>query len=260
MDRIFNSFAYTKYQFLRETQFKMNILFVLFGAFIASIIQYYLWTSVEMNSATDTTNYMVYAIIVIVINLFLPITQVALTISNMIVKGQIVIWLLRPSYLIEIIFFKILGKSIFLFIFQCIPLLISFKYVFNISINADAKNWVMFIIAFIFGYIIAFLIGYIVGILSVYLISINGFIALISGCMVIFGGAIIPIVIYPEWLQTLAAYTPFYYVIYYPLSLITVEDKIFTPMIVQILWIVLLGTVTLIASKKIFEKSNMSGG
>lgn len=260
MNRLYGSFAYIKYQFLKETQFKINIIFVLFGSFIASVIQYYLWNSIEINSKTDTSNYMIYAIVVIVINLFLPITQVAITISNMIVKGQLVIWLLRPHYLIETVFYQTIGKSIFLFIFQCIPLLISFIYIFRINLNVGFVSGIKFLLAFILGYIMAFLIGYIIGLLSVYFISINGFVALINGCMIIFGGSIIPIAIYPIWLQVLTTYTPFYYIIYYPLSIITIGETSSTPILIQILWIVILVFVTLVVSKKIFSKANMSGG
>lgn len=252
--------SYTKYQFLKESNFKINIVFILFGSLVAAAIQYYLWTSIDNNTSVYTDNYMVYAMIAILINLLLPMNQVARLISSKIIKGDIVIWMLRPNHLIETAFFLIIGKSLFTAIFQCIPLILCFIFIFRIEINLSLITTIQFLGAFSLGYIISFLIGFIISLISVYFVSINGFIAFLNGCMVIFGGAIIPISIYPEWLQNVAILTPFYYVLFYPLSLLTLNEVTWVPIIIQLFWIIILFLIILFTTKKVFEKANISGG
>lgn len=252
--------AYTEYRFLSDLQYKINTLLVIFGSLVAAVVQYYLWKSVGESTGENVGDLTNYAVLAILFHLLIPTIQTATLISSKVVKGEIVTWLIRPYSLLGITFFTQIGKTIFIFILQVIPLLISYTLIFQLNLEDIVSRIPLFSISAFLSFLIAFQFGYIIGILSMFLVNVKGILTLINGLMVILGGSVVPIAIYPEWLQIITSYTPFYYVMYLPLSLLTLDQPISHPLLAQLFWIFILAVIMLSATKSVTKNMDINGG
>lgn len=252
--------AFTEYRFLSELQFKINTLLVIFGSFVAAVVQYFLWNSVGSSTGENMEGITNYAVLAILFHLLMPMLQTATLISSKVVKGDIITWLIRPFDLLVISFFTQLGKTIFIFILQVIPLLLSYILIFQLDLENLVSSLPIFILSALLSFFIAFQFGYIIGVLSMFLINVRGIMTLLNGLMVILGGSVVPIAIYPEWLQVITTYMPFYYIMYLPLSLLTLEQPIRHPILAQLFWIVILSIIMVSVTRKVTKNMGINGG
>ena len=72
-----------------------------------------------------------------------------------------------------------------------------------------------------FSWILSLIIGHIIGLLSPYLISINGTKSLVSGLILLLGGGVLPIDIYPAPLKLIVLKLPFVALQYFPSAILS---------------------------------------
>lgn len=89
---------------------------------------------------------------------------------------------------------------------------------------------------------------------------VGGFVSLYNGLMIIFGGAVLPVTIYPEVLQTIVSYTPFYAILYIPLSGVTRSGVSPLMILTQVMWILILIPITKYMFNTYLEKISIAGG
>jgi ABC-2 type transport system permease protein len=113
---------------------------------------------------------------------------------------------------------------------------------FFIGINAP-NHWVDFPI-FLFSALLGILIGaqldLVVGIMAFWLTNIWGVRVLRNAVFLFFSGGLLPITMFPQWLQTLSQFLPFQSMVYVPVSIYTGEitgaDLIYA-ILIQLLWL-----------------------
>ena len=85
---------------------------------------------------------------------------------------------------------------------------------------------------------------------------------LLSGCLLLFGGGVLPIDIYPEFLRKFVLKLPFVAIQYFPSAMLSgsqlfyYEDAIF----VQLFWIVVFFALLLLVQQRTYFKLEIMGG
>lgn len=202
-----------------------------------------------------------YAILATVYALILPAGSVARFIAHLSEKGNLPYYMVRPLSFFKINFFLEIGRFLANFVIVVIPLLIAYSYFFKIKLVFDNGQMLTeFLISSLLGYLLAFQFGYLIGLLSLKTNRIGGFVSLFEGFMIICGGSVLPISIYPRLLRLVVRFTPFYAVQYVPLSGLVNNTSSWFWIMVQLFWMMILIPITSIVFKLCLEKVDLAGG
>lgn len=176
-------------------------------------------------------------------------------------EGNIIIDRVRPVFIFFKYFFEDLGRGIIQALIVGIPLLLFLIFKTN-ELIIDMTQFVYFLISVFFAYIIYFFINYILGLVCFWTQSNIGIYMLKMACMGLFSGMYIPLEFYPKWLLFITDRLPFKTIYYTPLSLIihTSKSLWYHNLLVQIIWIMILGGLFLLLQKAAFKKIVVQGG
>lgn len=213
---LINSF---KTQYVYKAQVLSKILFCI----LSYLIQMYIWKSVNLASETALYNieYMSgYVLISSIISVFIAFDMNYIPIVEAKVRsGDIGEELIIPVNFLIYNFFEYLGKCLFKFMFNVLPLC-AFFFLFKVSAKVHLANTGYFCVAVMFAVSIFFLINMICGMLSFWFLSIGNLHIIIDSSISLFSGSIIPLWLIPEKLTSIYEILPFKYLFYYPISII----------------------------------------
>jgi ABC-2 type transport system permease protein len=168
-------------------------------------------------------------------------------------EGMISIELMRPLDFQARVYAQELG-GLFTAFTTVIPLLLLAVLAFGLQLPADPLVWLCYLISTILGHAVMFLFMWIVACLTFYITEVWGLGVLMWSLQDFFSGALIPLVMLPTWLQTLAAALPFGQSVFVPISILSgVMPLSAVPSLwlVQAAWIVGL----LFASRFVFSRA-----
>lgn len=114
--------------------------------------------------------------------------------------------------------------------------------VFTTSPQTISLVFLMLILAFI----LSFTFKMIIGLLAFWITELRGLFEVVEVLIMILGGTLMPISLYPELLQQIASFLPISYVIYYPVIAMQGQLSIIESVQIigiQILWIIALGII-----------------
>lgn len=123
----------------------------------------------------------------------------------------------------------------------CVLLILVFGFHVSFQIIHSPQVILLSIIIICLAYFISFLFKMILGISALWTTDFTGLAQLIGVVILSFGGFIVPIHLFPDYLQKIVTLTPFPYIFYYPITSvlgyyqITMLTKI---ILIQILWII----------------------
>ena len=137
-------------------------------------------------------------------------------------------------------------------------------YIIFFKINLMTVNSGLFLalLSLCFSWILSLIIGHIIGLLSPYLISINGTKSLVSGLILLLGGGVLPIDIYPAPLKLIVLKLPFVALQYFPSAILS-GSQLFsytTALLIQFCWILFFLLVLFIVQKRVYSKLEIMGG
>ncbi|MGX7112854.1 ABC transporter permease [Gemella cuniculi] len=258
-------FAYTLYQYKNLLQYKFNTMMQIIASLSMVLIQYSIWIYVEKYNSTNIDEIITYVLLAIILQIVLPIKITTNFVSEKILKGNIINYLNRPNGLLVITFFTTLGNFLYRLKFQVLPILVIYILLFyNLIFKIISfERFMLFILVYFLSYIIAFLLGYIVALLSTVFIRINGISELVNALLIIFGGGLLPLDLYPKLLLKISQVTPFYSTMYAPISIIVRDNdyrKILFILGMQIFWLITLWIISKKLSQHVFKKFDIMGG
>lgn len=135
-----------------------------------------------------------------------------------------------------------------------LPLFLIAILVFGLGLPSQPLVWLAFLLSLLLGHAVFFFFDWIFACLAFYSTEVWGLNIVRNGVKAFFGGALIPIVMMPGWLQQIAALMPFQQGLYIPVSVltgITPLADIRRVCLVQAAWLVGL----LLLSRWIFSRS-----
>ncbi|MNJ53302.1 hypothetical protein D3C77_486860 [compost metagenome] len=115
--------------------------------------------------------------------------------------------------------FQKIGHRSLGFLFEFVPCLLIFIFIFGVDMRPASYLWTILSIALAF--LMNFYVNYMIGLTSFWLVQSNGIRSAFLLVSSIFSGALIPLTLFPDWLQIIQFFLPFQYIAYIPAMVFT---------------------------------------
>lgn len=179
-------------------------------------------------------------------------------------EGTIVMQLIKPiNYRLQLMFSSI-GHSIIFFLIFSLPYIFFIWFVsltYGVHLLLTPINILLFLGSFLMAFMLEFLLDFSFGMIVYYTAGGFGMWQLKEAVMMLFSGALIPLMFYPDWLFKITQYLPFAYTQYVPISVIMGfnADPVHA-LRLQAFWIIGMFILTTIAWKLSTRKLVVQGG
>jgi ABC-2 type transport system permease protein len=126
----------------------------------------------------------------------------------------------------------------------------------------DPRGWPLALVAIVGAWILHFCVNAIIGLAAFIVEDVAPFVWIYQKLAFIFGGLLIPLDFYPQWLRTLSSLMPFSSMIYGPAHLLVKPGlSSFVEILgLQLLWIVVLGLLLTLAYRRGLAHLTVNGG
>jgi viologen exporter family transport system permease protein len=229
------------------------------------VIFIYFWNAVYASTATlggltldQTINYILWA------RILAPLVETRLLFffGYNIRLGQIGIELTRPLDLQARMVMETYAR-LAMFIVQRFPLVLVAWLFLGLQLPRDPAQWAAFLVSLVLGQGVLFMFDWILACLAFYVTEVWGMSVVRVAIGSFFGGALIPLVMMPVWLQNIARLMPFAQALSVPVGFLTgITPAAEAPRawLIQVVWLVVLT----FASRRVFDvavrKVTVQGG
>jgi len=241
--------------------------FLMWGLLIPLFIlmQYFLWNAIFTNSASDvikgfTFQGIVLYYIMILVTQIISNTYIDNHIAQGVREGSVIKYFTRPISLMFYKFCNSVGERILTIPFFLVPSLIMTHFL--VGFATTPQNVVLYLIAAVLSNILIYCFTFVFGMLSFWVEDYSGIRKMKNLIIGIFGGAIVPLVFFPETLQTVFNYLPFQYFLYVPVQMFLGQltgTQVVQAFIMQIFWIVVLLVAAKLMQERAFAKFTAVG-
>ncbi|MFH0986476.1 MAG: ABC-2 family transporter protein [Candidatus Micrarchaeota archaeon] len=198
----------------------LNFALLLASFPVYLIVIYFIWQAILQNStgfSITLGSIFTYYLINYSIGWCLGESSVANTLSREVIRGKIVIFLVRPMNYMENTLFERLSKFLFwLPIFLISTAVISF--LIPLEISSDIAMIVFFVVFLFLAWLLNFMIYFSLGTLSFWFEKNDGIIQIFRNVTSLFRGSWIPLTLLPLWFQSISDLLPFKFIIFVPVS------------------------------------------
>lgn len=261
-------FAISKINIKMITRYTSAVWANVFVNILQVIIFYYIWMAIYGENISINGISKTQMITYIVLSRLIYINGIVSWGSNqwitdIIKDGQICVELLRPMDFQLLAYSKRIGVLIFSMVLYGTPAIVVFLVFLNISFPSDILTLLLFLISFVLAMSINFFVEFAIGLLGFYTNNGWGLQILKEGLFSFLSGALIPIILMPDWMQSVVNLLPFKDIIYTPLSIYLgiVDVKVGLHLIFnQIYWGVLLLILSRVMYKILIRKITVQGG
>jgi ABC-2 type transport system permease protein len=238
-----------KYWEMLISQMKINMAYSAwywastFSSLLQLIIIYYFWHAVYDNSATIENMPLNTMITYVVIAKLLGnyVAGVGDQLAANIRDGSVAIELMRPYDLLSKLVAIDLGFKLTSTVRDALPMLLLAFVFLGINLPQSYEAGILFVFSTIIGILIGTQFDLIVGVLAFWTINVWGLRVLRNAIMMFFTGSLIPISLFPEWLQTISQFLPFQSMVYVPVSIYTGTlsgQEAYLAMGIQLFWLI----------------------
>lgn len=230
--------------FLTKFAYMKAFWFDIVGTMVSIIIYYFLWQFVFAETANingftaeEMTTYLIFSRI-----LSSQFSDgINREMGRWIYDGTISIELLRPYFLIKTLFAKRIGEFLFFVLFKAIPIVAINIIVLKGSGTKNIVNIMSFLISVMASIVLMFLIECMVGLLSFYTLSDWGLTFTKSAVCSLLSGGIVPIFLFPRWIENILNCMPFAGMVSVPINIFLGKynmEEIIKLLLFQIFWII----------------------
>ncbi len=195
-----------------------------FVQIIGVIIQIAFWRAVYANSPSlgglsvdDTLNYLILAQI---FSGTVFSTNAISWIGQLIRQGQIGIELLRPVDFQGAAYVRNVTEVLLAIVVQ-LPFALIVWFLYPYRFPTDLNVYLAFLVTLLLGNALLFFFDWALGCLAFYSTEVWGLSVIRFGIATFFSGALVPLAIMPEWLQSITLAMPFAHALYMPVSILS---------------------------------------
>ena len=155
-------------------------------------------------------------------------------------SGAVAIDLHRPVPLLWWRFAEDAGRAAYHFLTRGLAPMVLGSLLFDLAWPARPATYAWFLLAVTLAVTVGFGIRYLLGLLAFWVIDVRGFVVMLTITQIFFSGMLLPLVVFPGWLRTLAEALPFRCLVQVPADVLLREDTgtATLPLLgVQLLWI-----------------------
>ena len=232
---------------------------------IGMAIMVFFWRAVynEANTIADlsmvqTLNYIMLAFI------FMPLTDldVIWEMGNQLRDGTIAHQLLRPIDFQMMFYAQNLGGLVTRLLLQ-IPIALIATVFFGLQWPSDIWTWGAFFISALLGYTVLFFFHWFLSCLTFYTTEVWGLGVLVLGFTTFLSGALVPLTMMPDWMQSIVYSIPFAQAIAVPVNLLTgITPPGDAPRVwlIQLLWVAGMWVASNLFFRVAVRKITVQGG
>ncbi|MGH3454907.1 MAG: ABC transporter permease [Nocardioidaceae bacterium] len=172
--------------------------------------------------------------------------------------GAAAIDLHRPVSLLGLRLAEDVGRAAYHLLARGLPPMVVGAVLFDLAWPSQLSTWVLFALSVALAVVVGFGLRYLLGLLAYWIIDVQGPAWVLVVLQLFFSGMMLPLVVFPDWLRTVADLLPFRCLIQIPIDVLLSEDTgtAVAPLIgVQLLWIGFLlgagGALTRFAVRKV---------
>lgn len=232
---------------------------------ISMAILVFFWRAIYADTATisglaqdQTIRYILLAFI------FMPLTSNDLVweFGSNLREGMMIHHLLRPVNFQGMHYAQALGGLVTRLVFQ-LPMLFVAILLFGLRLPTDPLTWLAFLVSALLGFTVMFYFNWFLACFTFYTTEIWGLGVLIEGMTFFLSGALVPLVMMPEWLRTVVLSVPFAQALAVPIGLLTgITPLTDAPHVwfVQVLWILGMWILSTLFFRIAVRKITVQGG
>lgn len=196
------------------------------------------------------------------VNMFYKDTEI----FDMIRKGDIAYELIRPKKLYFVWFSKIIGQRLAMVSLRCIPVIIISLLLpkpYNLSLPVSFSSFLLFIVTLIIGALLMTSIITLYHVITLSTLNEKGITNIFVVVADLLSGLVVPIPLFPRFLQIISDYLPFRYISDLPFRIYSGNIGIsegLVGILIQIIWIGIITIVGYILTNKSLKRVVVQGG
>ena len=176
--------------------------------------------------------------------------------------GQIALELARPLPYVRQMFMRQLGATAALVPFVLVALPFALL-VGGLAPPASASAGLLYLVSLCLAFGVVTLWGLVLGLAAFWTIEVWGFIAIRYFVAQFFGGALVPLAFFPDWLRTLGGLLPFQAELHIPMSIYFGQmsgPEAARRLLVQLFWLIVLGAAAGLMWRHALRRVVIQGG
>lgn len=247
-----------------EIEYRLNALIWLLVSFITFAVVIFLWNDIysaqDILGDYDKKQMITYYLITVYL---LATIYPGISVTQDIRSGRLSTYLTKPTSYIIYKYVTSLSKRLFRLVFG-LPILIIIFFIFNDSllIVIDPLVYVFFIITILGAINILFLIDLIASFVEFWITYSENVSMLAFLVTTFFSGTLLPLFLFPPWLQSIANWLPFKYTTYFIVNSLVGKSGSIEMLFgigIQIIWTIVLGFISTLLWKKGLKKYEAFG-
>lgn len=232
---------------------------------ISMAILVFFWRAIYAETETisglaqnQTINYILLAFI------FMPLTSNDLVweFGSNLREGLMIHHLLRPVNFQGMNYVQMLG-GLAMRLALNIPMVVVAILAFGLRLPSDPATWLAFLVSAMLGFTVMFFFNWFLACFTFYTTEVWGLGVLLEGMNFFLSGALVPLVMMPEWLRTVVLSVPFAQALAVPVGLLTgITPLSDAPRVwlIQILWIIGMWILSTLFFRVAVRKITVQGG
>ncbi|MCL2421811.1 MAG: ABC-2 family transporter protein [Defluviitaleaceae bacterium] len=230
------------------------------------LIYFFLWRAVFSDAATVegyTFQMMITYIIIARILASQFSSGINGTLAGWIYDGSIATELLRPFGIIRSLFALRLGEFCQFVIFKGLPITLVAAFLLNASPPASGLSLLLFIVSILISLVLLFFFELMVGVLAFYTMEVHAVRFAKEAVLTILSGGLVPLFLFPQWLQDVFRLLPFQYLAATPIDIylgVLSPSEALMAMLSLGLWIVIMMVLSLLFFNTAMKKVVVQGG
>lgn len=248
-----------------ELTYRSAALWGIVSAVLSFLIQIFLWQALLSTGVRQDTSFTDMLLYVLINSFMLQLTRtnVAGVIEDAMIDGTISMELLRPISYKGYMLSQTMGKNFYGSLTATVPVLILSLFFLSGAVLPNMIHILLFILAALLGIALMFEVTYLAGLAAFWLQRCWFIRFYLYGLRSIFGGTMVPIWFYPEFLKSFSYWLPFRYMTFEPINIFLMKtpvEQAWVSIFAALLWLVGLSIADKLIWRAAAKKLTVNGG
>jgi ABC-2 type transport system permease protein len=240
--------------------YRSSVIFSILGSVFWVLVQIALWSFIYQGEPEMITYMTAYVIVANIVGMFYSRDMMTM-IGGKVASGNFAYDLIRPVNIITMSYRTLLGSLTSGLILRALPQVLIFLPVLIKSVALS--NILPSLAAILIGHFLYIILYALLGFLAFIVIEIWPFRRLLDDTIRFVSGSVVPLALFPTWLQRLSDFLPFKYLYDFPLRLLLNQlegSDVIKGLLISAAWTAALGILLLLSYRSAVNKCTVQGG